>query len=88
MLSPHSIKVTWDVSLSSTEVTGYFISYTTNVPYASGGSVTVNGDDTTSHTLTNLEEYTIYTVTVQVTTNNRKGPKSDKVSVTTLTDGK
>ena len=88
MLSPRSIKVSWDGSLSSTEVTGYLISYTTNALYTSGGSVTVNDGDTTSHTLTNLEEYTTYTITIQVTTNSIMGPKSDELSVITLTDGK
>ena len=80
--------MTWNGSLSSTEVTGYLISYTTNVSYTSGGSATVNGGSTTSHILTNLEEYTTYTITVQVTTNTGMGPKSDELSVTTLTDGK
>ena len=88
VLSPRSIRITWNVSLSSTGVTRYLISYTTNASYTSGGSVTVNGGGSTSHILTNLEEYTIYTITVQATTNGRMGPKSDEVSVTTLTDGK
>ena len=88
VLTPRSVVVTW-VQSSSPIVTGYLISYTTSVPYTSGGNVTVNGHDTTSHILTNLEENTLYTITVQATTDdNRMSAYSNEVSVTTYTDGK
>ena len=88
VLTPHSGEVAWDPSPSS-KVTGYLISYTTSASYTSGGKVTVNGHDTTSHTLTNLEANTLYTITVQATTDdNRISAYSNEVSVTTYTDGK
>jgi len=88
VLTPRSIEVTWD-SPSSSDVTGYLISYTTNASYTGGGSVAVNGGSTTSGTLTNLEENTLYTITVQaIDNNNRMGVNSNEVSVTTYTAGK
>ena len=83
-----SIQITWKPSLSP-NITVYIISYTTTASYASGGSVTVNGSQTTSGTLTNLEEDTLYTITVQATTSdNRMSANSNEVSVRTHTDGK
>ena len=88
VLTPHSVEVTWDPSPSS-KVTGYLISYTTSASYTSGRKGTVNGQDTTSHTLTNLEENTLYAIIVQaVTDDNRMSAYSNEVSVTTYTDGK
>ena len=88
VLTPRSVEVTWTLS-SSSDAIGYLISYTTTVSYTSGGSVTVNGGSTTSHTLTDLEENTDYTITVQATTvDDRISANSNEVSVTTYTDGK
>ena len=88
VLTPRRIEVTWSPSLSS-NVTGYLISYTTNASYTSDGSVTVSGGGTTSGTLTNLEEDTFHTITVQATTSdNRTSANSNEVSVKTYTDGK
>ena len=88
MLTPRSIQVTWEPS-SSSDVTGYLISYTTTASYTSGGNVTVNDGSTTSSTLTNLEENTLYTITVQATDkDNRMSANSNKVPVRTYTDGK
>ena len=87
MLTPRSVEVTWEPSTSS-DVTGYLISYTTTASYTSGGSVTVNDDSTTSGTLTNLEEDTLYTITVQATSDNRMSANSNEVPVRTYTDGK
>jgi len=88
LLTPRSVKVTWDPS-SSPGVTGYLISYTTTASYASGGNVTVNDASTTSGTLTNLEENTLYTITVQAIGNyGVTNANSNEVSVTTYTDGK
>ena len=88
VLSPRSVEVTWSPS-SSSNVTGYLISYTTNASYTSGGNVTVRGGSTTSHTLTNLEEDTLYTITVQATVyGSRASTDSSKVIVRTYMDGK
>ena len=88
VLTSRSIQITWEPSTSS-DVTGYLISYTTTALYASGGSVTVDGGSTTSGTLTNLEEDTLYTITVQATTSdNRMSANSNEVSVRTYTNGK
>ena len=87
VLTPRSVEVTWTLS-SSSDVTGYLISYTTTASYTSGDSVTVGGS-TTSHTLSNLEENTLYTIGVRATTNDgRISANSNAVSVTTYTDGK
>ena len=49
----------------------------------------MDGGSTKSHTLTNLEEYTLYTITVQATTSdNTMSANSNEVSVRTYTDGK
>ena len=88
VVTSRSIQITWEPS-SSSGVTGYLISYTTTASYASGGSVPVNDGSTTSSTLTNLEEDTLYTITVQATTSdNRMSANSNEVSVRTCTDGK
>ena len=88
VLTSCSVVVIWKPS-SSSNVTGYLISYTTTASYASGGSVTVNGGSTTSGTLTILEEDTLYTIIVQATTSdNRMSANSNEVSVRTYTDCK
>ena len=85
VVTSRSIQITWTPS-SSSDVTGYLISYTTTASYASNGSVPVG--NTTSHTLTNLEDDTLYTITVQATTSdNRMSANSNEVSVRTYTDG-
>ena len=90
VLTPPSVEVTWTVS-SSSDVTGYLVSYTTTAAYVNmndrSKSVMVNGN---SATLSNLEESTLYTITVQATTDddNRMSGNSDPVSVTTYTAGK
>ena len=88
VLSSRSVMMTW-VSSESTDATGYIISYTATASFSDEGSVTVNGGSTTSGTLTNLEEGTLYTITVQATiSDNRMSANSNEVSVTTYTDGK
>ena len=86
VLTPRSVVVTWTVS-SSPDVTGYIISLTTTAEYTSGGNVTVSGS-TTSHTLTNLEEGTLYDIGVRATTNDGRISGIVAVSVTTYTGGK
>ena len=87
MLTPRSVEVTWDPSPSS-DVTGYLISYTTTASYTSSGSVTVIGHSTTSVNIDNLEEDTLYTITVQATTDDDDRSVGVTVEVTTYTDGK
>ena len=49
----------------------------------------MDGGSTTNHTLTKLEESTLYTITLKATTSdNRTSSNSNKVSVKTYTDGK
>ena len=82
----HSVEVTWDHS--SSDVTGYFISYSSATSDVTSGHVLVDGD-VTCYTLTNLEQDTQYTITVQaVTRDNAMIVQSDKVSVTTYKNGK
>ena len=88
VLTSRSVEVTWDAFPVSSGVTGYNISYTTNASYTSGGSVMVNDVATASYTLTDLEEYTNYTISVQATSNSGMSENSDEVLVTTYTDGK
>ena len=86
--APHGVEVSWHES-SSSGVTGYLISYITNASYAMNGSVTVNGGSNTSGTLTDLEEDTLYTITVQaITSDNRMSANGTVISVTTYTASK
>jgi len=92
MLTATSVVVMWEQS-PSTDVTGYLISYSTNASYISKSdrmrSMIVTGRSTTTVTLTNLEENTPYTITVQSdSTSDGLSAPSGVVSVTTLTDGK
>ena len=86
MLTPRSIEVTWTLS-SSSDITGYLISYATTASYIDMSNRSRSIDNTTRATLINLEENTLYTITVQATSNNRMSANSDSVSVTTYTDG-
>ena len=91
MLTATSVVVMWDQS-PSTDATGYFISYSTDASYISDSdrmrSIAVSPHTKTSITLTNLEENTPYTITVQIDSRYGLSSPSDAVSVTTLTDGK
>ena len=88
VLSSHSIQITWIASISD-NVTGYLISYTTTTPFTSHENVTVIGGSTTSHTLTNLEEGTNYTITVQsITRDNRVSANSNEMTTMTYTASK
>ena len=90
MLTATSVVVMWDQS-PSTDVIGYLISFSTDASYISERdrmrSVMVNGRSTTSVTFTNLQENTLYTITVQSDSSDEITAPSDVVSVTTLTDG-
>ena len=89
VVKSHSIHVTWKPS-SSSHVTGYLISYTTTASYTtSGGNVTVDGGSTTNGDLINLEENTLYNITVRATSSNKVvNNHSNEVLVRTYTDGK
>ena len=88
VLGSRTVEVTWMASRTS-NVTGYHISYTTTASYGGNRSVIVNGSSTISHIFTNLEEGTLYTITVQATTSdNIMSANSNEVSVRTYTDGK
>ena len=88
VLSSRSVEVMWDAFSGSSGVIGYIISYTTTASYTSGGSMTANDVSIASYTLTNLEEFTNYTITVRATSNSGMSDESDGVSVTTYTAGK
>ena len=86
MLTPRSVVVTWDSS-PSPGITKYHILYTTTASYTSGGNISVDSA-TRSSTLNNLEEDTLYNITVRATNSSGTSPNSNEVSVTTYTDGK
>ena len=88
MLTSRNVEVTWDAFPVTSGVTGYLISYTTTVSYTSGGSVTVNDVTATNSTLTDLEEYTNYTITVRAISNSGMSENSNEVLVTTYTASK
>ena len=87
VLTPRSVQVTWNAFHSSC-ITGYNISYLTNASYTSGGNVIVIDVNQTSFTITNLEEYTEYDITVRVISNIGTSENSNGVTVTTYTDSK
>ena len=83
VLTSYSVEVNWD---QLSDVNGYLICYNSN---ASNKRLLVNGDSATSHTLTNLQQNTQYTISVQANSgDNRMSVKSNEVSVTTYADGK
>jgi len=91
MSTTTSVLVMWDQS-PSTDVIGYLILYSTDASYISESdrmrSIVVSPRTMTSITLTDLEENTPYTITVQSNSSGRLSAPSVVVSVTTLTDGK
>ena len=87
VLTPHIVQVTWN-AFHSNCVTGYLISYFTNASYTSGGNVYLSDVSKTSYKLTNLEEYTEYYIIVRAISTTGISDDSNKVSVTTYTDGK
>ena len=86
MLTPNSVKITWD---QSPDATGYLISCTTKASYASDKNVIENSGDTTSHTFSDLVENTPYEITVQgITGDGKKSEHSTTVSIATQKTGK
>ena len=89
VLTSRSVEIIWRPSFLLANVTGYLISYTTTASYTSGGNVTINGFDALRYTLTNLEENTFYTITVQAINDSEiLSASSSEASVTTFTDGR
>ncbi|KAK3755604.1 hypothetical protein QZH41_017598 [Actinostola sp. cb2023] len=82
----HSILVTWKVlSGVSCPPDGYKVIYS----LSSGGGgkeVIVNGGQSTSHTLTNLNKWTVYYISVKVQYGKEHGPASAELVVRTLED--
>ena len=91
MLTPRSIRVSWD-EVTAADITGYRILYTTTAGYISPSSrsemVTVDDSVITSITFTGLEEATLYSVSVESRIGTEFSIPSDVVPVTTWTDGK
>ena len=86
VITSHSVEITWD---QSSTVSGYLISYNADNSNTSSRNVPVNSSSVAGHILTNLEESTQYAITVQSISNgNQKSVYSNKVPVTTHTDGK
>ena len=87
VLSPKIIQVSWDPFVS-TEVTSYLITYTTTAVYTTGNNITVHGRNVSIVLLRNLEENTLYSITVQsVSANTISGP-SIVTSLMTWPSGK
>ena len=80
--------ITWNQS-TFCDVFGYIISYITPATYAINGSEIVNGGSITNVTLNNLEEDTLYIITIQtININFISSASSDGVPVRTYTDSK
>lgn len=89
VLTSRSVQVTWDPPAPVSNVTSYIIVYTTTASYASGGSLTVHGYNTTRDNLNDLEENTLYTIIVQAYANSSgRSGDSEEATVTTYTDSK
>ena len=87
-LTPRSVEVTWEAPSPVSNVTSYLITYNSTASYASNGSLAVDGFDNTSGILTDLEESTLYIITVRAITDTEDSGESEEVTVTTYTDGK
>ena len=89
VLTPRNVEITWN---AVTCATGYLISYFSNALYATTHkrSVFVKDFAQTNYTLmlTDLEEHTEYTITVRVISDVGMSDNSNRVTVTTYTDGK
>ena len=88
VLTPHSIKVTWNAFPTTSGIIGYLISYNTTASYTTGSNMIAFGVSTSSYILTNIEEYTSYTITVRAFSNTGMSDESNEVSITTYTASK
>ena len=84
-LTSRSVTITWKPLSSSHEVINYYISYTTEARFASGGSMSVKG---TKAIITNLEEDTEYIITVYVIIDGKISANYPKATIRTHSDGK
>ena len=86
-LAHNRVEVTWD---QSSGATGYAISYATTATDGDHKRVIMKRQGSMSHILTDLEDDTDYTITVQGTTNGGmcKGAESDQTTVKTHKFGK
>ena len=82
------MEVTWEAPAPVSNVTSYLVFYTTTASYTTGGSVPVDGYDNTTVIITNLEESTLYTITVQAIASSNRSGESEPATVTTYTDSK
>ena len=82
------MEVTWEAPAPVSNVTSYLVFYTTTASYATGGSVPVDGYENTTIIITNLEESTLYTITVQAIASSNRSGQSEPATVTTYTDSK
>ena len=78
-----SVSISW-VAADGVTVTGYSLSYSNTDTSCFSDSDTVSGiaDSATQHTLSNLQEFTEYTITV---TAMLSGGGTEQISVTTTT---
>lgn len=87
VLAPKVIEVSWD-PFTSKEITGYLIKYSTTAVYAKGSNVTMYGHNVSKSLLENLEEDTLYSITIQSVSNNEVSGPSNVVSAITWTSSK
>lgn len=86
-MAPKIIEITWNPFLSK-EITGYLIIYATTAIYARGNSnITVYGHNVSKALLKNLEEDTLYSITVKSVSENKVSGPSNVVSAITWTAG-
>ena len=86
VITSNSVEITWD---QSSTVSGYLISCNTVDSNTSNRYEIVNSNSATGHTLTNLEENTQYTITVQsISNDDKKSVPSNEIPITTHIDGK
>jgi len=87
VLSPRSIKVTWNPLPANSFLTNYTISYDGVESFADDGSKTID-QSTTSTTINGLEEFVSYDITVQALYSGGRGISSTEVRVTTISDSR
>jgi len=89
VLSPQSIKITWDpLSLTDEVITNYIVSYKALDSFGVNGTVPIAAV-VTSIIINGLEEFVTYTITLQPVSNGVvvRGLTGNTVQVTTWSDG-
>jgi len=82
------VEITWEPPSELSNVTAYNVMYNTDASYATGGTVTVNGFNNAIIVISNLEEYTLYIITVRAINNNGPSGNSNEALVRTYSNGK